>query len=175
MEKQKGKFIERSAQHGMTSKDAEALFNQILAFASYCFNRSHSAAYAFVAYQTAYLKCHYPVEYLSALLSSVASEADKTQLYIEEALKKGIKVLPPDINHSMATFTPDGDNIRFGLASIKQVGEGVIEDIIKEREENGDFKSIYDYVKRVDIKCSNKKTLEGLIKSGAFSSIEKSR
>ena len=175
MEKQKGKFVERSAQHGMTSKDAEALFNQILAFASYCFNRSHSAAYAFVAYQTAYLKCHYPVEYLSALLSSVASEADKTQLYIEEALKKGIKVLPPDINHSMATFTPDGDNIRFGLASIKQVGEGVIEEIIKEREENGPFKSIYDYIKRVDIKCSNKKTLEGLIKAGAFSSIEKSR
>lgn len=175
MEKQKGKFIERSAQHGMSSKDAEALFNQILAFASYCFNRSHSAAYAFVAYQTAYLKCHYPVEYLSALLSSVSSDAEKTQLYIEEALKKGIKVLPPDINHSMSTFTPDGNNIRFGLASIKQVGEGVIEDIIKEREENGDFKSIYDYVKRLDIKCSNKKTLEGLIKSGAFSNIEKSR
>lgn len=175
MEKQKGKFIERSAQHGMSSKDAEALFNQILAFASYCFNRSHSAAYAFVAYQTAYLKCHFPVEYLSALLSSVASEADKTQLYIEEALKKGIKVLPPDINHSMSSFTPDGDNIRFGLASIKQVGEGVIEEIIKEREENGPYTSIYDYIKRLDIKCSNKKTLEGLIKSGAFSSIEKSR
>lgn len=175
MEKQKGKFIERSAQHGMSAKDAEALFNQILAFASYCFNRSHSAAYAFVAYQTAYLKCHYPVEYLSALLSSVSSEADKTQLYIEEALKKGIKVLPPDINHSMASFTPDGENIRFGLASIKQVGEGVIEEIIKEREENGEFKSIYDYIKRLDIKCSNKKTLEGLIKAGAFSSIEKSR
>ena len=175
MEKQKGKFIERSAQHGMSSKDAEALFNQILAFASYCFNRSHSAAYAFVAYQTAYLKCHYPVEYLSALLSSVSSDAEKTQLYIEEALKKGIKVLPPDINHSLASFTPDGDNIRFGLASIKQVGEGVIEDIIKEREENGDYKSIYDYIKRLDIKCSNKKTLEGLIKAGAFANIEKSR
>lgn len=175
MEKQKGKFIERSAQHGMSSKDAENLFNQILAFASYCFNRSHSAAYAFVAYQTAYLKCHYPVEYLSALLSSVSSDAEKTQLYIEEALKKGIKVLPPDINHSMSTFTPDGNNIRFGLASIKQVGEGVIEEIIKEREENGDFKSIYDYIKRLDIKCSNKKTLEGLIKAGAFANIEKSR
>lgn len=175
MEKQKGKFIERSAQHGMSSKDAEALFNQILAFASYCFNRSHSAAYAFVAYQTAYLKCHYPVEYLSALLSSVSSDAEKTQLYIEEALKKGIKVLPPDINHSLATFTPDGENIRFGLASIKQVGEGVIEEIIKEREANGDFKSIYDYIKRLDIKCSNKKTLEGLIKAGAFANIEKSR
>ena len=175
MEKQKGKFIERSAQHGMTSKDAVALFNQILSFASYCFNRSHSAAYAFVAYQTAYLKCHYPVEYLSALLSSVSSDTEKTQLYIEEALKKGIKVLPPDINHSLSSFTPDGDNIRFGLASIKQVGEGVIEEIIKEREENGDFKSIYDYIKRLDIKCSNKKTLEGLIKAGAFANIEKSR
>ena len=175
MEKQKSKFIERSAQHGMTAKDAEALFNQILAFASYCFNRSHSAAYAFVAYQTAYLKCHYPVEYLSALLSSVSSDQEKTQLYIEEAQKKGIKVLPPDINHSMATFTPDNGNIRFGLASIKQVGEAVIEEIIKEREANGPFKSIYDYLKRLDPKCSNKKTLEGLIKSGAFSEIEKSR
>lgn len=175
MEKQKSKFIERSAQHGMTAKDAEALFNQILAFASYCFNRSHSAAYAFVAYQTAYLKCHYPVEYLSALLSSVSSDQEKTQLYIEEAQKKGIKVLPPDINHSMSTFTPDGGNIRFGLASIKQVGEAVIEEIIKERDANGPFKSIYDYIKRLDTKCSNKKTLEGLIKSGAFSTIEKSR
>ena len=175
MEKQKGIFIERSAKHGMTSEDATNLFNQILAFASYCFNRSHSAAYAFVAYQTAYLKCHYPVEYLSALLSSVAGDAEKTQLYIEDALKKGIKVLPPDINHSLASFTPDGDNIRFGLASIKQVGEGVIEEIIKEREANGDFKSIYDYIKRTDIKCSNKRTLEGLIKAGAFSTIEKSR
>lgn len=175
MEKQKTKFIERSAQHGMSSEDAIALFNQILAFASYCFNRSHSAAYAFVAYQTAYLKCHYPVEYLSALLSSVAGDQDKTQLYIEEAQKKGIKVLPPDINHSMATFTPDKGNIRFGLASIKQVGEAVIEEIIKERAANGPFKSIYDYCKRLDSKCSNKKTLEGLIKAGAFSNIEKSR
>ncbi|MBQ8460568.1 DNA polymerase III subunit alpha [bacterium] len=175
MEKQKGLFIERSAKHGMSAEQATNLFNQILAFASYCFNRSHSAAYAFVAYQTAYLKCHYPVEYLSALLSSVAGDAEKTQLYIEEALKKGIKVLPPDINHSLASFTPDGDNIRFGLASIKQVGEGVIEDIIKEREQNGEFKSIYDYIKRVDVKCTNKRTLEGLIKAGAFSTIEKSR
>ena len=175
MEKQRTKFIERSAQHGMSAKDAEALFNQILAFASYCFNRSHSAAYAFVAYQTAYLKCHYPVEYLSALLSSVAGDQEKTQLYIEVALKNGIKVMPPDINKSDAVFTPDGDMIRFGLASIKQVGDVVVESIIKEREENGEFKSIYDFCKRVDSKCTNKRVLEGLIKSGAFSGIEKSR
>ena len=175
MQKQKGKFIERSAAHGMSKDAATNLFEQIEKFASYCFNRSHSAAYAFVAYQTAWLKCHYTIEYLSCLLSSVSSDQEKTQLYIEEALKKGIKVLPPDINKSFAEFAPDGENIRFGLASVKQVGEAVVEAIIAEREANGDFKSIYDFCKRVDSKCSNKRVLEGLIKSGAFSNIEKSR
>ena len=175
MAAQKDKLIEGSAKYGMKAEDATKLFEQIQNFAAYCFNRAHSSAYAFVAYQTAYLKCHYPVEYLSALLSSVAGDQDKTQAYIEEALKYGIKVLPPDINKSYLEYAPDGKNIRFGLASIKQVGEGVIEEIIKEREENGDYKSIYDYIKRLDIKCSNKKTLEGLIKAGAFASIEKSR
>ena len=175
MAAQKGKLVEGSAKYGMKKEDAEDLFEKIENFAQYCFNRAHSSAYAFVAYQTAYLKCHYPVEYLSALLSSVAGDQEKTQAYIEEALKYGIKVLPPDINKSYLEYAPDGKNIRFGLASIKQVGEGVIDEIIKEREENGDYKSIYDYIKRLDTKCSNKKTLEGLIKAGAFSSIEKSR
>lgn len=175
MAQQKGKFIEGAARHGMSAKDAAALFEQIEKFASYCFNRSHSAAYAFVAYQTAYLKCHYKVEYLSCLLSSVSSDQDKTQLYIEEAQKNGIKVMPPDINKSYAEFAPDGNNIRFGLASIKQVGEVVVEAIIKEREANGEYKSIYDFCKRVDPKCTNKRVMEGLIKSGAFSNIEKSR
>ncbi len=176
MQKQKGRFIERaSTRHDMKPEDAATLFEQIEAFASYCFNRSHSAAYAFVAYQTAYLKCHYPVEYLSALLSSVSDNKDQTQLYIEEAQKYGIKVLPPDINKSYLEYTPDGDNIRFGLAAIKQVGEPVVEAIIKEREENGEFKNIFDFCKRVDAKFVNKKSLEGLIKAGAFSNIEKSR
>ena len=175
MAQQKGKFVEGAARHGMTAKDATALFEQIEKFAEYCFNRSHSAAYAFVAYQTAYLKCHYPIEYLASLLTSVSGDQEKTQLYIEEAQKNGIKVMPPDINKSYAEFTPDGNDIRFGLASIKQVGEGVVEAIIQEREENGEFKSIYDYCKRLDSKCCNKKTLEGLIKAGAFANIEKSR
>ncbi len=175
MAQQKGKFIEGAARHGMESKDAAALFEQIEKFASYCFNRSHSAAYAFVAYQTAYLKCHYPQEYLASLLSSVSGDQEKTQLYIEEALKYGIQVMPPDINKSFAEFTPDGNNIRFGLASIKQVGEAVVEAILAEREANGEFKSIYDFCKRVDPKCSNKRVMEGLIKAGAFSNIEKSR
>ena len=175
MAQQKGKFIEGAARHGMDSKDAAALFEQIEKFASYCFNRSHSAAYAFVAYQTAYLKCHYPQEYLASILSSVSGDQDKTQLYIEEALKFGIQVMPPDINKSYAEFTPDGNNIRFGLASIKQVGEAVVEAIIAEREANGEFKSIYDFCKRVDSKCSNKRVMEGLIKAGAFGTLEKSR
>ncbi len=175
MAAQEGKLVKGAAKYGMSEQDAKKLFEQIQNFAAYCFNRAHSSAYAFVAYQTAYLKCHYPVEYLSALLSSVPGDQEKTQAYIEEALKYGIKVLPPDINKSYLEYTPDGQNIRFGLASIKQVGEGVIEEIIKERDANGEYKSIYDYIKRLDVKCSNKKTLEGLIKSGAFSSIEKSR
>ncbi len=175
MAKQKEKFIEGAGKNGMMPKEATELFEQIEKFAEYCFNRSHSAAYAFVAYQTAYLKTHYTVEYLSALLSSVANDQDKTQAYIEEALKYGIKVLPPDINKSFAEFTPDEKNIRFGLASIKQVGEIVVEAILNEREENGEFKSVYDFCKRVDSKCSNKRVMEGLIKAGAFSNIEKSR
>ncbi|MCQ2789575.1 MAG: DNA polymerase III subunit alpha [bacterium] len=175
MQKQKGIFVENSAKHGMKKEDAITLFEQIESFAKYCFNRSHSAAYAFVAYQTAYLKCHYPVEYLACLLSSVSSDQEKTQAYIEEAQTKGIKVLPPDINKSFAEFSPDENNIRFGLASIKQVGEVVVQKIIEEREKNGEFKSIYDFCTRVDSKCSNKRVLEGLIKSGAFSNIEKSR
>ncbi len=175
MEEQRGKFIEASAKHEMKKEDAEKLFNQILAFASYCFNRSHSAAYAFVAYQTAYLKKHYPVEYFSALLSSVSDNKDQTQLYIEEAQRYGCKVLAPDVNKSYLEYAPDGDNIRFGMAAIKGVGAPVVEAIIKEREANGDFKSIFDFCKRVDAKYVNKKSLEGLIKAGAFSNIEKSR
>lgn len=176
MAEQKGLFVQNTASHGMSQKDAEKLFEQIEQFAAYCFNRSHSAAYAFVAYQTAYLKAHYPVEYMSALLSSVSSDQEKTQLYIGECQKMGIKVLAPDVNKSNAKFTPDGDNIRFGLASIKNVGEGVIELIEKEREtQEGEFKSLYDFCTRIDYKSYNTRTLESLIKSGAFSNIEKSR
>ena len=176
MAEQKGLFVQNTASHGMSQKDAEKLFEQIEQFAAYCFNRSHSAAYAFVAYQTAYLKAHYPVEYMSALLSSVSNDQEKTQLYIGECQKMGIKVLAPDVNKSNAKFTPDGNNIRFGLASIKNVGEGVIELIEKEREtQDGEFKSLYDFCTRIDYKSYNTRTLESLIKSGAFSNIEKSR
>lgn len=176
MAEQKGLFVERSAAHGMSEKGATELFEQIEKFAAYCFNRSHSAAYAFVSYQTAYLKAHYPVEYMSALLSSVSNDQEKTQMYIAECQKMGIKVLAPDVNKSNAAFTPDDGNIRFGLASIKNVGEGVIELIEKERvTPEGEFKSLYDFCTRIDAKSLNTRTLESLIKSGAFVNIEKSR
>jgi len=175
MAKQKEKFIEGAGKNGMSAQAATELFEQIEKFAAYCFNRSHSAAYAFVSYQTAYLKAHYFVEYMAALLSSVKGDQDKTQMYIAECQKHGVKVLAPDINKSYSNFSPDEDNIRFGLGAIKNVGEAVIENICSEREKNGEYKSLYDFCSRVDIKALNKRTLESLIKAGAFSNIEKSR
>ncbi len=174
MEKQKSGFVEGAKQNNIDVKIAEDLFETMSKFAAYCFNRSHSAAYAFIAYQTAYLKTHYPIEYLSALLSSVKDDQEKTQMYIAQAQKMGIKVLPPDINKSNAEFTPDVNNIRFGLNSVKGIGAAVLEMIEAERE-NGEFTSIQDFATRVCIKCINKKTLESLIKSGAFECLEKSR
>ena len=174
MAEQKERFVKASAGKNMPQDKANQLFEQIESFAKYCFNKAHSSAYAFVAYQTAYLKAHYPVEYMCAMLTSVADSQDKTQQYILQCKAQGIEVLAPDINKSNAQFTPDGNNIRFGLASIKNVGEAVIEEIVKERKEK-DFESFYDFCSRVDIKCLNKRTLESLIKAGAFATIEKSR
>ncbi len=174
MQEQKGIFVEKTANKGMSEQAAINLFEEIENFATYCFNKAHSSAYAFVAYQTAYLKAHYPVEYMCAMLTSVADNKDKTQQYILQCQSQGIEVLAPDINKSNSQFTPDGNNIRFGLASIKNVGEAVIEQIELERK-NKPFESFYDFCSRVDMKCLNKRTLESLIKAGAFSCIEKSR
>lgn len=174
MAEQKSIFIEGAAKNDMKEADAANLFEQIESFAKYCFNRSHSSAYAFVAYQTAYLKAHYPVEWMAAILTSQANDQEKTQQYILQCQALGIEVLPPDINKSDADFTPDGENIRFGLASIKNVGRGVVELIMEARKEK-EFESLYDYCSRMDGRCLNKLTLEALIKVGAFSTIEKSR
>lgn len=174
MDKQREGFVNGSVNNKVDQKVAEELFDTMTEFAAYCFNRSHSAAYAFLAYQTAYLKAHYPVEYMSALLSSVSSNQDKIQQYIVECQKMGMEVLPPDINKSGSDFTPDENNIRFGLASIKNVGEGVVEEVVKGREKE-EYKSFYDFCTKVDLKTFNKRTLESLIKAGAFTGIEKSR
>ena len=175
MEKQRAIFVSGSSKNGIDTKISNDLFDKMMKFAEYCFNRSHSAAYAFIAYQTAYLKTHYPVEFMCSNLTSQADNKEKTQAYILQCEKLGIEVLPPDINKSSSEFSPDGKNIRFGLNSIKNVGQAVIEEIEKERTERGDFKGFVDFCQRVDAKCLNKKTLESLIKAGAFSGIEKSR
>lgn len=174
MAEQKTIFVDATAKKGMSAEAATKLFEQIESFAKYCFNKAHSSAYAFVAYQTAYLKAHYPVEFMCAMLTSVADKQEKTQQYILQCQSQGIEVLAPDINKSNAQFTPDGDNIRFGLASIKNVGEAVIEQVELERK-NKPFESFFDFCSRVDFKCLNRRTLESLIKAGAFSCIEKSR
>ncbi len=174
MAEQKSIFVDATHKKGMTKEAATQLFEQIESFAKYCFNKAHSSAYAFVAYQTAYLKAHYPVEFMCAMLTSVADKQDKTQQYILQCQNQGIEVLAPDINKSNSQFTPDENNIRFGLASIKNVGEAVITEIEEVRKEKP-FESFYDFCSRVDSKCLNKRTLESLIKAGAFSSIEKSR
>lgn len=171
----KTKFIEGCGKNGVDKKIADSIFDQMVEFAKYCFNRAHSAAYAFVAYQTAYLKAHYPIEYFSALLSSVKDNKEKTQMYIAMAQSRGIKVLPPDINKSDAEFTPDGNQIRFGLNSLKGVGLQICEMIEEERNQNGEFVSLYDMITRLNAKCINKKSLESFIKTGTLNCLEPCR
>ena len=171
----KTKFLEGCAKNGVDKKIADDLFEKMVKFAEYCFNRAHSAAYAFVAYQTAYLKAHYPIEYFSALLSSVKDNKEKTQMYIAMAQSHGIQVLPPDINKSNADFTPDGNNIRFGLNSVKGVGLQICEMIEEERKKGGEFKSVYDFITRLNSKCINKKSLESFAKTGTLSCLEPCR
>ncbi len=175
MEKEREGFLKGCAENNVDLTLANELFDTMSEFAAYCFNRSHSAAYALVAYQTAYLKAHYPVEYLSALLSSVRNDLDKIQFYILAARKMGLKILSPDVNTSGLQFTPDGEaGIRFGLASIKNVGVGVVESILQARSEKL-FTSVEDFCERVDPKVLNRKTLESLINSGAFDGLNVSR
>ena len=175
MAKQKVRFVEAASKKGMTEQSADELFGQIESFAKYCFNRSHSACYAFVAYQTAYLKAHYPVEYICAMLSNSKDDLEKIQLYITEAQKTGIKVLPPDINKSNAEFTPDGNNIRFGLNSIKGIGESVLNEVLQEREKNGEYKSVADFTQRINPRIINRKAIENFTKAGALSCLEPCR
>ncbi len=170
MEKYREIFMSGCAERKINEKVAEGLFEQMLSFAEYCFNRSHSAAYAVISYQTAWLKANYPVEYLTALMSSVGGDLDKIKVYIAEAQRMKIEVLPPDLNKSGFSFTPlAGERkILFGLAAVKNVGEGLIQKIIEEREAAGQFKTIADLAERIDPKVLNRRALESLIESGAL-------
>ena len=175
MEKERVHFIEGCAKNNIDEKTANTIFDDMSSFAAYAFNKSHAAAYAYVSYQTAYLKYHYPKEYMAALLTSILDSTDKVIEYIEECNKLGIAVLPPDINESYKGFTVTRDGIRFGLMAIKNLGEGIIEKIIAEREEKGDFKNFVDFYRRMYCTELNKRAIESLIRSGAMDSMGENR
>jgi DNA polymerase-3 subunit alpha len=171
------KFVAGCAAEGYGEELGTQLFDIIEPFADYAFNKSHSYGYGLVAYQTAWLKAHYPVEYMSALLTSVKDNKDKTAVYLAECRSMGIDVLVPDVNRSVAEFAPDrnaGEDRRaivFGLAAVRNVGEGLVERIVAERDANGSFEDIFDFCTRVDPVVLNKRTMESLAKGGAFDSL----
>jgi DNA polymerase III subunit alpha len=168
MAKQRQRFVKGALERGFPQKKIEKIFDLMEQFAGYGFNKSHSAAYALLAYQTAYLKTHYPVEFMAALLTSVSGSTDDVVKYINECREMGIPVEPPDVNVSDANFTPHGEAIRFGLSAVKNVGHNAIESIVIARKEIGAFKSIFQFCEKVDLRLLNKRVIESLIKSGAM-------
>lgn len=168
-------LCEGAIKRGVSEAKAQKIFDDMSAFSSYAFNKSHAAAYALVAYQTAYLKCHYPSEYFAALLTSVLDNASKISLYTAECKRLGIAMLPPSVNESYEHFTATQSGIRFGLLAIKNLGKGIIERLIREREENGEYTSVYDFCLRNSGREFNRRALEGLIKSGALDNLGANR
>ena len=171
MAAQRAKFMAGCASNKIPEKKAERIFNLMEEFAGYGFNKSHSCAYALLAYQTAYLKTHYPVEFMAALLTSETGNAEKVVKYINEARGMSISILPPDVNESDLYFTPIGESIRFGLAAIKNVGENTAKAIRDSRLGAGEFTSLYDLCERIEARFLNKRVFESLIKSGALDSL----
>jgi DNA polymerase III subunit alpha len=182
MQKHQEQFVSGAKERGVPVKTSTDLFEQMVKFAEYCFNKSHSFAYGYVTYQTAYLKANYPVEYMAALLTTNSGDQDKVQRYMASCLMMGIEVEPPDINRSGLDFTPSGEAILFGLSAVRNVGSGVIEAILLVREA-GAFKSLADLCDRiacsdhpkVDVRALNRRALEALVYSGAFDPLEPNR
>jgi DNA polymerase-3 subunit alpha len=175
MAKQRERFVRGAVAHGYPQKKVEKVFDLMAQFAEYGFNKSHSCAYAYVAYVTAYLKAHFPVEFMAALLTSETGKPDKVVKYINECRDMGITVLPPDVNSSEWSFTPDGNAIRFGLGAVKNVGQNAVEAIVQARKEVGRFRSLYQFCECVDLAAVNKRVLESLIRAGAMDSLEGTR
>ncbi|MFQ5850864.1 MAG: DNA polymerase III subunit alpha [Candidatus Binatia bacterium] len=172
---QRERFIQGAKKNRIDSRKAAEIFDQMETFARYGFNKSHSAAYALISYQTAYLKAHYPVEFMAALMSSEMGDTDKVIKNLAECREQGIEVLPPDVNESRAHFTAVGDKIRFGLSAVKNVGDKAVEVILESREREGRFNSLFDFCRRVDLRAVNRRVVESLIKCGAFDSTGISR
>ncbi|HRD36121.1 MAG TPA: DNA polymerase III subunit alpha [Candidatus Nanopelagicaceae bacterium] len=168
-------FEEGMRNNGFSSIAIEELWKTLIPFSDYAFNRAHSAGYGVLSFWTAYLKANYPTEYMAALLTSVRDDKDKSALYLNESRRMGIKVLPPDVNFSNAEYTPGGSDIRFGLTAIRNIGENVVASIVKNRNEKGNYTSFSDFLAKVDGTVCNKKTIESLIKAGAFDSLGHSR
>jgi DNA polymerase-3 subunit alpha len=175
MEKQRARFMEGAKAHGHPPRKVERVFDLMQKFAGYGFNKSHSAAYAYLAFVTAYLKTHYPLEFMSALLTSQTGNTAQVVKYINECREMGIKVLAPDVNYSDFDFTPAPDAIRFGLGAIKNVGAHAVESIVASRQSGGPFKSLYEFCERVDLGAVNRRMIESFIKAGAMDSLEGSR
>ncbi len=172
---QKHKFVEGAVNSGYEKRFAQDVFSLVEKFGNYGFNKSHATGYALVSYQTAYLKAHYPREFMAALLTSVINTKDKVPFYVNECREMGIEILPPDINKSYSGFTATDEGIRFGLSAVRNVGESAVESIQRVREESGEFRSFQDFCERVEVGILNKRALESLIKSGAFDAMGYSR
>ncbi|GHJ44936.1 DNA-directed DNA polymerase [Catellatospora sp. TT07R-123] len=160
---------------GYSDEAIKTLWDILVPFSDYAFNKAHTAGYGLVSYWTAYLKANYPAEYMAALLTSVGDDKDKSAVYLAECRRMGIKVLPPDVNASTARFTPVGGDIRFGLAAVRNVGGNVVDAVVRARKEHGAFTDFYDYLRKIDAVACNKRTIESLIKAGAFDSMGHTR
>ncbi len=175
LDAQKEKLIKGMINNGIDKKTAETIWGLFPPFAKYGFNRSHAACYALIGYQTAYLKTHYPIEFMTALFNADSGDIERIAFLINEARKAGVEILPPDINKSFANFTPEENNIRFGLLAIKNVGQNIVDAIIQERITSGFFNDFVDFLTRIYHKDLNKKSLESLIKAGVFDSLNTER
>ena len=175
LDKQFEAFSAGMKANGYGQDAVQTLWDILLPFSDYAFNKAHSAAYGLLSYWTAYLKAHYPAEYMAALLTSVGESKDKMALYLNETRRMGIKVLPPDVNESGRYFAAAGDDIRFGLEAIRNVGANVVDQITRVRDERGRFESFHDFLRKVPLEVANKRTIESLIKAGAFDSFTHTR
>src|ERR1039458_1999952 len=175
MAKQRAHFIQGATARGLPQRKVEKIFDLMEQFAGYGFNKSHSAAYAYLAFVTGYLKAHYPVDFMAALLTSETGNTAKVVKYINECREMGITILPPDVNHSDWSFTPDGQAIRFGLGAVKNLGQSAVEAIGRAREELKSFRSLHQFCEKVDMGAVNRRMIESLIRAGAMDSLEGTR
>ena len=171
LDKMEQSFVSGCVEHGVPKRIAAEVYELIMKFANYGFNKAHAASYGLIAYQTAYLKANYPAEFMAALLTSVAGASDKVAEYVDECRKLGIEVLPPDVNESVWNFAVTKEGIRFGLSAVKNVGASAVESMIRARKEGGPFTSLSDFCSRVDSRALNRRVLESLIRAGAMGSL----